>query len=198
MKTSSPRVSNFGPEVKFWLAEDDGVEAHRPSHCAACGASAHRRDGRIRLHGHGARIRTVWGPPSSDGAAGLWEVQVRRYRCTSCEAVRTAERPGLGMRLRYSLCAIALALMAWAVWGWTAAQVRDKVSPFRIVARGEVGRWRSLGRWSERAEVLFRVPEAAGAPPRRERATRVAALVRARGPTDESDGLRVFVGARVR
>jgi hypothetical protein len=138
----------------------------------------------------------MWGPPSPDGAPGLWDVPMRRYRCTSCGAVRTAVRPGLGARLRYSLCAIALALTAWAIWGWSAANVRAEVSPFRIVGASEAERWRSLRRWAVRSESLFRLPKSPTSAGPRLRAARAVALVRARGPTDAAERMRVFVGAR--
>jgi len=56
--------------------------------------------------------------------------------------------PGLAARLRYSVCAIALALYAWAVWSRPAARVREQVIPFAIVGASEAHRWRSLRRWA--------------------------------------------------
>jgi len=199
MKTSEAgtKVGEIGREVKLWLAKDDGVEASRPSHCAACGAAAYRGDGRLRLHGHGRRQRTVWGPQQPDGAPSEWDAWVRRYRCTGCRSVRTAARPGLGRRLRYSLCAIALALTAWAVWLLPATEVRARVSPFRTVGSNEAERWRSLRRWARRAAGLFGLPAAATVATPKEQAARAARLVRARGPTDRAEAERVFIGARV-
>ena len=198
MNASTTTVSDLGAEVKFWLAKDEGVEASRPSHCGACGLAAYRSDGLLRLHGHGRRSRTLWGPQTGDGAPRLWEAWMRRYRCTTCGAARTVQPRGLAARLRYSLCGIALALYAWAVWLWPAPRVRAQVSPFAIVGASEADRWRSLGRWAERAAALFSLPSAATAPPVRRRAARAAQLVRARGPTDAAEAVRVFIGARVR
>ncbi len=190
-------VGDFELGVKSWLDADDGVEASRPSHCAACGAAAYRGDGRLRLHGHGSRDRTVWGPQTPDGAPALEAVRVRRYRCTACGAARTVQRPGLAARLRYSLGAIALALTAWAVWLLPAAEVRDRVSPLRIVGPSDAERWPSLRRWARRASALFGLPSAAAAAARAQ-AARAAQLVRARGPTDRPEAERAFIGACAR
>ncbi len=197
MKTSTATVDDFWDAVKFWWTKDDGVEALRPSHCAACGAAAHRGDGRLRLHGHGSRERTVWGPTLPATPPALTSVRVRRFKCTDCGAARTALPRGLGRRLRYSLSAIALALAAWAMWLCPAAEVRAAVSPCGIVGASEVGRWRSLRRWARRATGLFGLPAAAAATAR-QHAARAAQLVRARGPTDAPDAARVVLGAHVR
>jgi len=122
---------------------------------------------------------------------------MRRYRCTTCGVARTVQPPGLAARLRYSVCAIALALYAWAVWRRPAARVREQVSPFAIVGTSEADRWRSLRRWAERAAALFGLPAGAAAPARQQ-AARAAQLVRARGPTDAAEAVRVFLGARTR
>lgn len=199
MKTSTATTfGDFDFEVKFWWTKDDGVEACRPSHCAACGAAAHRGDGRLRLHGHGSRERTVWGPTLAASAPALTSVRVRRYKCTDCGAARTALPRGLGRWLRYSLSAIALALTAWAVWLCPAAAVRADVSPLRIVGPSEVGRWRSLRRWARRAAALFELPATAEAATPHKHAARVAQLVRARGPTDAPEAARVVIGAHAR
>ena len=195
LKTSEavPTVDESDLEVKSWLAHDEGVEAERPSHCAKCGVAAYRDD-RLRLHGHGIRIRTVWGPAQPDGRSATWEVVTRRYRCTVCGAVRTVQRRGLKARLRYSLPAIALALMAWAVMQWPAPEVRRQLSPWKIQGASDAGRWRSLLRWTRRAEELFELPSIT-AETTREGAARAADLVRARGPTDHPPWEQTFIGA---
>ena len=194
VKTSTQTVGDSGFGVKFWWTEDDGVEASRPSHCAACGAAAHRGDGRLRLHGHGSRERTVWGPTEPTTAPAETSVRVRRYRCTDCGAARTALPRGLGRRLRYSLSAIALALTAWAVWLMPAATVRAQVSPLRQVGAADAERWRSLPRWARRAAALFDLPAGSQDAPRQQ-AARAAQLVRARGPTGAPEAARVVIGA---
>ena len=194
---ASATFRDLGDEVKFWLAKDDGVEASRPSHCPACGVPAYRGDGGLHLHGHGARERTVWGPRTPEGPAWLATVLLRRYRCTVCEAIRTVQRPGLAARFRYSLAAIALALAAWAVWLQPPAAVRDRISPWPVVGASEAERWPSLRRWARRAAALFELP-ALPLGTVRTQASRVAQLVRARGPTDCGEAERVFVGARAR
>lgn len=196
MKTSEAFTTfcDFELEVKYWCVASD-VEVSRPSHCTACGASAYRGDGRLRLHGHGSRERTIWGPMAPRAAPALTTVRVRRYKCTSCGAARTVLPAGLASRLRYSLSAIALALTAWAVWLVPAAVVRAQVSPLRIVGPSEVGRWQSLRRWARRVAALFGLPVAETTP--RNQAARAAHLVRARGPTDAPEAARVFLGAHV-
>lgn len=193
MKTSTATVDDFGGGVKFWWTKDDGVEASRPSHCAACGAAAYRGDGRLRLHGHGSRERTVWGPTLPATTPALTSVRVRRYKCTDCGAARTVLPRGLGCRLRYSLSAIVLALQAWAVWLAPSAAVRAEVSPLRARGPADADRWPSLSRWARLAAALFDMPAAEATP--RQRAARAAQLVRARGPTDAPDAVRVVIGA---
>ncbi len=123
---------------------------------------------------------------------------MRRYRCTACGAARTVQRPGLAARLRYSLCAIALALTAWAVWLLPAATVRDRVSPLAQLGPSDAERWPSLRRWARRASALFGLPAAATAATAREQAARAALQVRARGPTDRPEAERAFIGAYAR
>ena len=194
VKTSTATVGDFSFGVKFWWTKDDGVEASRPSHCAACGAAAHRGDGRLRLHGHGSRERTVWGPTEPSTAPAETSVRVRRYRCTDCGAARTVLPRGLGRWLRYSLSAIALALTAWAVWLRPAAAVRTQMSPLRTFGSDDAERWRSLPRWARRATALFDLPAGSQAAPRQQ-AARASQLVRARGPTSASEAARVVIGA---
>jgi hypothetical protein len=194
VKTSTVTVDDFWYGVKFWWTKDDGVEASRPSHCSACGAAAHRDGGGLRLHGHGSRERTVWGPTLPQTAPALSLVRVRRYKCTDCGAARTALPRGLGQRLRYSLSAIALALTAWAVWLLPPVTVREQVSPLRAFGSADAERWRSLSRWARRAAAVFDLPAAVETAPR-QCAARAAQLVRARGPTDAPEAARVVVGA---
>lgn len=171
------------------------MEASRPSHCAACGVEAHGGDGRLRLHGHGSRERTVWGPTLLGTAPALSSVRVRRYKCTACGAARTVLPRGLGRLLRYSLSAVALALTAWALWLLPAAEVRAQLSPLRLFGAADAERWRSLPRWARRAEALFGLPPGAGEAAPRQKAARAAALVRARGPTGAPEAARVVIGA---
>ena len=119
---------------------------------------------------------------------------MRRYRCTLCRAARTAQRRGLKERLRYSLPAIALALMAWAVMHWPAPDVREQLSPWRTFGVCDAKRWRSLRRWARRGEELFTLPSITAEAPR-ERAARAADLVRSRGPTDHPPWEQTFIGA---
>jgi hypothetical protein len=182
VKTSTETVDEIWDGVKLWWKKDGGVEASRPSHCAACGAAAYRGDGRLRLHGHGTRERTVWGPMQPVAAPALTSVRVRRYRCTDCRAARTALPEGLGRHLRY--------------WLLPQAAVRVRVSPLRTVGQSDVGRWRSLLRWTRRAAVLFDLPAGVDTAPR-QCAARAAQLVRARGPTDAPETARVVIGAHV-
>lgn len=190
-------VCEVGHRVKYWLAQDDGVEAARPSHCAACGVAAYRPDGRLTLHGHGTRKRTLWGPRQPTGLPATWEIVARRFRCTVCNAARTVQPAGLGARLRYSLPVIALALMAWALWLWPGAQVREQLSPWHKVGATDAERWPSLRRWARRVDALFGLP-AATAPTARAQALRAVFLVRARGPTDRREAEQVTIGAAVR
>jgi hypothetical protein len=128
----------------------------------------------------------------------LWEIRVRRYLCVDCGACPTVVPAGLGRAYRYSLSAIAMALTLWAMWRVSAARVRQRVSPFRRVGVSEPTRWRSLRRWTHRAQELFALAIEAAGSATREVAQRVAHLVLSRGPEGRTELDRVFAGAQVR
>jgi len=179
--------------VKNWLARDDGVEANRPSQCGHCGVSAHGIRG-LQIYGHGIRIRTVWGPRNAMGEAAMWDVVVRRYLCRACQHAWTVQRPGLGPLLRYTLPAIALALVSWSLLRQRESTVRNSVSPWSAGGDEEPNRWRSLSRWSRRCASLFGLSATRRMAPL-EQAMRGAHLVLARGPTCCPMKERVFIGA---
>ena len=118
--------------------------------------------------------------------------------CVDCHACLTVLPAGLGRAYRYSLSAIAIALALWALGRQSAAEVRRRVSPQRQVGDSEPGRWRSLRRWTEGADELFKLAARPAATATRELAARIAQLVVARGPTELGELERAFAGAQVR
>ena len=150
----------------------------------------------MRLHGHGRRARTLWGPQGVEASPALWEVVLRRYRCTECGAVTTVAPRGVFTHFRYALGAIALALAWWAVVMLSPSEVRGRVSPWPIVGLAEPERWRSLHRWSRRSRELFRLQMASpDASTLRDDASRAAQLLIARGPPGAQQLERAFIGA---
>jgi len=91
------------------------------------------------------------GPEELGGRSVVASITVRRYRCTRCSAVLVVVPRGVLPRLRYGAVAVALALALWSVEGLPAAQVRSRVSPFRVVGHDARRGWRSLRRWARGA-----------------------------------------------
>ncbi len=185
-------------DVKSWTKIEPDVEGARPSHCGGCEAPARRGGGLLRLHGHGTRVRTLWGPTWPELGPGLVDIAVRRYRCVDCRAVRTVVPRGVAQLYRYTLGGIGLALTYWALWLWPAARTRMEVSPWPVVGMAAPERWRSLERWARRAHMLFGLPQSVPRGGPREFARRVTGLLGGRGPPDETELVRVFVGAQMR
>ncbi len=120
----------------------------RPGRCPACDAPSRPAGGLLGLHGHGLRERHQWGPVELSAAPSLIAVLLRRYQCQPCGAVVTVVPRGLVDRRLYSAGAIALALALYGVVGLSPAEVRRRVSPFRIVGATAAAGWASLRRWS--------------------------------------------------
>lgn len=191
---ATPKLIHSALDVKTWAQNDPDVEAARPRRCRGCGLAARRADGRLRIHGHGRRLRGVWGPWRPCEEAMVRELVVRRYRCVECSAVMTVVPAGVARGMRYLLGAVAMALLLWALRGRPAAEVRKIVSPWKLVGVSEPARWRSLRRWADRARDVFGLGLSATTV-RREDAARVARLLIARGPPGVAELERVFVGA---
>lgn len=184
-------------DVKCFAKMTFGVEELRPEKCEACGVGA-GMPGNLRIHGHGLRGRTAWGPAEASGAKGeLIDLVLRRYRCLECKHVMT-NRPGfLARYFRYTTAAIGLALFLWAVARLSTSAVRGEVSPWSIRGLCEPERWRSLTRWLERSTELFGFEDSLGETGR-PLASRVAHLLAARAPPELDARARTFVGAQLR
>lgn len=191
-----PTLSQNSGPVNSWLKKSD-VEAARPSHCRKCNESARQGD-EIRLQGHGLRRRQVWGPPQPGAAPEVVLTVVRRYRCTSCGATMTVSPKGLVKNYRYSLPAIAAALLRWALHKWPASQVRSVISPWELGGLNAQQRWRSLLRWSRRGSSLFRLrePPAEHDSTYRDAAHRVVHVVLATAPAAASELSRISLAAQ--
>ena len=155
------------------------------------------------LHGHGLRARDQWGPPEVVAAPTVGDVVGRRYACQTCTAVILVVPGGVLRRRLYSAAAVALALALWSMDGVAPAEVRARVSPWRVVGAEAARGWASLRRWARavRARRLFAevraLPESARL---REVAARAATTLAARVPSS-AEALplvtRAFLGARM-
>lgn len=159
---STSRIVHFGIDVKSWVARRPTVDEVRPGRCVVCAAPSRPAGGGVVLHGHGLRTRDQWGPPSATAPPEVIEIAGRRYECQRCGAVMLVVPSVVLHRRLYSAAAIALALAIWSVEGKTPAEVRARVSPWRIVGPAAVGAWASLHRWAKavRAGRLFPVTRA--------------------------------------
>ena len=123
---------------------------------------------------------------------------VRRYRCKDCGATMSVSPKGLANYYRYSLPAIAAALLYWALHKWPATQVQSAVSPWEVNGLNTSQRWPSLLRWARRGSGLFRIRE----PPSkddmtyRDAAHRVAHIVLATAPPAASELDRIALAAQ--
>ena len=159
---SKTRIVQAELDVKRWRAQPPTVDEVRPGQCPACDVPSRPAGGTLGLHGHGLRERHQWGPAEAGGVALLVGSLLRRYRCLSCGAVVMVVPRGVLRRRLYSAGAIALALALWGVADLSAAPVRARVSPLRIVGATASAGWASLRRWSRavRAGRLFPVVRA--------------------------------------
>jgi hypothetical protein len=188
----------FEADVNTWKLGPPGVQAARPPRCGVCDAPGVDVDGKVVLHGHGLRERTLLGPLDADGEPTVWDLLLRRYACQRCKAVLTVGPRGLLPRRRYCARVIALALWLWAVHQLTDAAVRQRVSPIADEGLSRPERWTTLRRWG-RAVREGRLWSSASIDPSwslRDCASRAAHLMWSRGSPDAStDESRVFRGA---
>jgi hypothetical protein len=188
-------------EIKRWLEQPPTVSEARPTRCPVCGAASCPVGGPIQVQGHGTRERQVCGPDAPGAAPGLIVVTARRYRCVRCSAVSiVVPREVQGRRL-YSASAIGLALALWGLALATAAEVRRRVSPFKILGDAAVGGWVTLRRWARAVALRQLFPASpdpgGGVPLRRVAQSAAAALAASAAPTSRALALehRAFLGA---
>lgn len=192
------KISRHELNVKNWANWLLEGSLARPPHCPRCDVAA-GQPGRLRLHGHGRRVRTVFGPATVLGAPEAYDVVVRRFRCVECRHVCTVRPPALAPRVLYSLAAVALSMYLWAIAGWSQPEVRAAISPWRRWGASDPKRWRSLRRWALWATRLFDVEvDLRAATCSRAVAYRVAMLLLGRAPPELVDErVRVFAGGHV-
>ena len=88
----------------------------------------------------------MYGPAEPEGGPEADGILVRRYRCQRCGAVVTVVPSEVLRRRLYTASAIALSLALFGVLRQSAAVVRARVSPWRIVGSAATG-WTTLRRW---------------------------------------------------
>ncbi len=123
------------------------------------------------------------------------ELDVRRYRCRSCEHTVTVVPRGVVGRRHYRASAIALACWLWSFGGLSLGHTRAQVAPGRTDEPG----WAAVRRWLRAvgAGRLFASVRASpdGFTPR-QRAERLAATMMALAPSSSgSPQERLFAGA---
>ena len=135
----------------------------RPDRCTRCGAPS-RQGSRIVLHGHGVRRRSVVVPPAVGDVHAptrIVECWERRFRCTACRAVIVVLPRGVLPRFLYSIPAIVVAFVLVALRpfgeGLSDAEAYDRQGLYSALSTyaEEPYRWRSLGRWCERAHAWW-------------------------------------------
>lgn len=72
---------------------------------------------------------------------------LRRYRCRRCDAVIAVAPRGVLRGRLFSAAAVGWALALFALAGLAAAEVRRRVSPWRVLGASAASGWAQLGRW---------------------------------------------------
>lgn len=122
-------------------------------------------------------------------------LDVRRYRCRSCEHTVTVVPRGVVGRRQYGASAIALSCWLWSIGGLSLGRTRTRVAPGRTDEPG----WAAVSRWL-RAVHAGRLLASVRAWPEsftpRQRAERIATTVMALAPSGAgSPEERLFAGA---
>ncbi len=151
---SAFRIVHSSVSVKFWQRQVPSVDALRPDHCVACGVAALDVNGKLVIHGHGVRCRTVLGPAGPGEPPEEGEIAARRFRCLICRAIMVVVPGGVLRRCLFLATAIALALGRWAE-GLPAPAVRREVSPQGTPGPTAAPGWASLRRWARTAPRLW-------------------------------------------
>ena len=185
-------------DVKTWMMAGPCVQTARPPRCVICDAPGVDANGKVILHGHGLRERTLLGPLDAGGEPKATRVVMQRYACQRCKAVLTVGPRGLLPWRRYSAMALALALWWWGVYQLTDPVVREQTSPVEDEGLSRPERWTTLRRWGRAVQEGRLWPRVSIDPSwsLRECAKRAALLLWSRGSPDSStDEGRVFRGA---
>lgn len=188
-------------DIKRWQQQPPSVVEARPARCPACGAASCPLGGAIGLQGHGRRERQVWGPAGPDQRPEVISVTARRYRCLSCGAVLLVVPCGVLGRRVYSAAAIGFALALWGLALATAAEVRRRVGPAKILGESAVTGWATLRRWARDVAQRRLFADAPGPGPpaslRQSAASAAAVLAASADPTTRALPIehRAFFGA---
>jgi hypothetical protein len=127
----------------------------------------------------------VRGPLKPDGEPTTLELDVRRYRCSTCGAVLTVLPRGLVPRRHFSSAAIGQALLRYGQMQQSQRVVRQHTSPWRVVGDAAVTGWVTLRRWIAalgRGALFAQVRAAPAAFTARQRAERAALTLAALAP----------------
>jgi hypothetical protein len=144
---STKRLVHSDLELKFWQDGVPDVDAVRPTHCPGCGAASQCPGRPLTVVGHGVRERQLRGPSHVGTEPRLITIGVRRFRCRCCKAVMVVAPPEVLRYRLFSAVAITWALALYAVERLSAARVRHRISPWRVVGLAASSGWQTLRRW---------------------------------------------------
>jgi hypothetical protein len=186
---SGASIVQSAVDLKSWLQRFPTVDEVRPARCPVCGAVSCPVGGPLALHGHGTRERTLFGPVEPGQPPVSVAFVARRYRCVPCTTVLTVVASSVLARRRYSAAAIAYALALWGLVLESAAQVRRRVNPAKLVGATAAAGWTTLRRWARavKARRLFpTTPLPPGSTWRRVAESAAAALAGLAGPASRA------------
>ncbi len=134
-------------DVNAWREQMPSAHEARPAFCPRCEAPSRPVGATLGLEGHGLRTRQVRGPLAPGEPPTTIQIDVRRYRCSACEAIITVLPRGLVSRRHFSGGAIAQALARYGLDGESQGQVRRHTSPWTVLGDAARARWATLRRW---------------------------------------------------
>lgn len=131
--------------------------------CPNCQKASHPLGEKVSLQGHGHRSRRLRGPLEPGGAALEALIRLQRFLCLGCTVTCTVGPREMVARRLYGLPAIAWALALLGVLGKSLAEVRQQISPWRVVGPSAAASWKTPQRWvgAVRAGRLLRCVRAA-------------------------------------
>ena len=171
-----------------------GVGEARPSRCPPCGVPGVGLDGRVNLHGHGLRERTISGPPQLGAAPELNGLILRRFECQRCRAVLVVGPRGIVPGYLYSAMALGLALLLWGALRQRDEDVQRAISINRLRGQSRPERWQTARRWAKAAAAgeVWSSVQVTLQGTRRELAERVSRILCARAGPAPTDAERIW------
>ena len=127
-----PRVVRFALSVRDWIADTPNVLDARPPIPPCCHFASSLPGGRLVLHGHGCRTRTVRGILTNDETPTLQELLARRYLFATCGVTSTVVPADVLPRKHFGVVTIARAFAVDGAIRQSLDAVYRSLNPARV------------------------------------------------------------------